>query len=282
MNLRMIALAAAAAFFAASASAQVPLYTDNYGQHKTPTVVACVNETTGAVESCGGSGSGGTVTITGPAGTQTILNSIAVTQCDGCDVTLGTEADAAWTTGSGTVVAILKNMAAGIASPGNMQGIAAQAASDTDIPLNDGCRAATATPTAVTDGQKVVNQCTVGGEQVVVVGAIPENHTQGVTAAMGATTSTLLLAAPASGLRNYVTHISCGNSHATVGTFVTVQDGSGGTAIGNLTAAAVYGGESDTDAAVLYRQPTTATGLYVANVTTGANVICEASGYVAP
>jgi hypothetical protein len=161
------------------------------------------------------------------------------------------------------------------------QGLAASGASDTDIPLNDGCRAATAGPTAVTDGQKVAAQCSVEGKKVVLIGAIPEKLVSGVTAAMTGTTSTLLLAAPAAGLRNYVTNISCGNSHASVGTFVTVQDGSGGTAISNLTAASVFGGE-DRGLPTPLRQPTTATGLYVADVTTGANVICVATGYVAP
>lgn len=165
-----------------------------------------------------------------------------------------------------------------IAAP--IAGFTGSGASLTEAPIADGCRASTTIPTAVTDGQKVNNQCTVGGKQVVQGWAIPENFVQGVTAAMTSTTSTLLLAAPAAGLRNYA-WVSCGNSHATVGTFVTVQDGSGGTAIGNVTAAAVYGGENDS-IPVPIRQPTTATALYVADVTTGANVICKARGYVAP
>lgn len=160
-------------------------------------------------------------------------------------------------------------------------GLAASGATSAGNPLGQGCRAATVTPTAVTDGQNVNAQCTVGGKQVVVVGAIPENLTSGVTAAMTGTTSTSLLAAPAAGLRNYVTNISCGNSHATVGTFVNVQDGSGGTTIATLTAASVYGGE-DRALGTPLRQPTTATALFVADVTTGANVVCSATGYQAP
>lgn len=246
---------------------------------------------------CTNANSSGSVnaTIVGPLGTQTLANSPAVTSADCNLVTVGCVADSAWVSGNGTLVSLLKAQIAAInlpipacsASPcattiGDVGGAETQGAAVAGGMFRNGCRGATTTPTAVTDTQAVDPQCTVGGKQVVVVGAIPENHTQGVTAAMTGTTSTLLLAAPAAGLRNYVTHISCGNSHATVGTFITVQDGSGGTALGNLTAASVFGGESDTDAAVLYRQPTTATGLYVADVTTGANVICEASGYVAP
>lgn len=163
---------------------------------------------------------------------------------------------------------------------GGVEGVSASGASDADNPLNSGGRAATATPTAVTDGQKVAQQMTVGGKAVVQPWAIPENLVQGVTAAMTGTTSTQILPAPATGLRNYA-WVSCGNSHATVGTFVTVQDGSGGTAIGNITAAPAYGGELDSMPTPI-RQPTTATALFVADVTTGANVICKTRGYVAP
>jgi hypothetical protein len=104
---------------------------------------------------------------------------------------------------------------------------------------------------------------------------------QGTTSAMTGTTSTSLVAAPGSGLRNYITNLTCVNSHATVGTFVTVQDGSGGTALYTLAAAALFGGASITFPAPL-RQPTANTALYVADVTTGANTICSATGYKAP
>ncbi len=64
---------------------------------------------------------------------------------------------------------------------------------------------------------------------------------------------------------------------ATVGTFVNVQDGSGGTTIWTIPAASVYGGTT------LNFQPPIATtsgnGVFVADATTGANVICSGSGY---
>lgn len=44
----------------------------------------------------------------------------------------------------------------------------------------------------------------------------PSNFVSGTTSAMTGTTSTSLLAAPASGLRNYITTIVVSNSHATV------------------------------------------------------------------
>lgn len=111
--------------------------------------------------------------------------------------------------------------------------------------------------------------------------AVGSSLTSGLTTAMTGTTSTLLIAAPATGLRNYITALSCGNSHATVGTFVELQDGSGGTTFFTVPAAAVYGGAIPSFPAPL-RQPTTATGLYVKDTTTGANVVCSASGFAAP
>jgi hypothetical protein len=113
---------------------------------------------------------------------------------------------------------------------------------------------------------------------VVYPYALPASLTSGVTAAMTGTTSTSLIAAPGANLRNYVTQLVCTNSHASVGTFVLVQDGSGGTTIYNAYAAAVGGGFALTFPAPL-RQPTLNTALYVQDVTTGANVICSASGF---
>jgi hypothetical protein len=98
---------------------------------------------------------------------------------------------------------------------------------------------------------------------------------------MTGTTSTSLIAAVTSN-RIYVTSISCVNSHATVGTFVTVQDGSGGTALATLAAAAVFGGDEKNGGGVPLFKTTSGNALYVADVTTGANVICNASGFSGP
>jgi hypothetical protein len=99
-----------------------------------------------------------------------------------------------------------------------------------------------------------------------------------ITTAMTGTTTTSLIAAPASGLRNYITQITVSNAHATVGTDVVIQDGSGGTTLYTIPAAAVYGGAVLTFPVPL-RQPTTATAIYCANVTTGASTKVSASGY---
>jgi hypothetical protein len=117
------------------------------------------------------------------------------------------------------------------------------------------------------------------GKLIVLPYANPENFVSGViSSAMTGTTTTSLLAAPASGLRNYITQITVSNSHATVGTDILIQDGSGGTTLYVIPAAAVFGGATLTFPVPL-RQPSTATAIFCANVTTGANTKVSASGY---
>lgn len=117
------------------------------------------------------------------------------------------------------------------------------------------------------------------GKQIVLPYANPENFVSGaITSAMTGTTTTSLIAAPAAGLRNYITQITVSNSHATVGTDIIIQDGSGGTTLYTIPAAAAYGGATITFPTPL-RQPTTATAIFCANVTTGSNTKVSASGY---
>ena len=117
------------------------------------------------------------------------------------------------------------------------------------------------------------------GKLIVLPYANPENFVSGaITTAMTGTTSTSLIAAPAGSLRNYITQITCSNAHATVGTDIAIQDGSGGTTLYTCPAAAVYGGSVITFPTPL-RQPTAATAIFVANVTTGASTKVSASGY---
>jgi hypothetical protein len=112
-------------------------------------------------------------------------------------------------------------------------------------------------------------------------GVSPTNYVSGaITTAMTGTTSTSLLAAPAAGLRNYITQITVSNAHATVGTDVLIQDGAGGATLYVIPAAAAYGGAAISFPTPL-RQPTTATALYAQNVTTGASTKVSASGYKA-
>lgn len=157
-------------------------------------------------------------------------------------------------------------------------GAAADNATAAGNPVTVAAIATSAERTNATNGQNSGLVTDLAHKLITLPYANPENMVSGTTAAMTGTTSTSLIAAPASGLRNYITNITCVNSHATVGTLVTVQDGSGGTALYTLAAGSLFGGASVTFPVPL-RQPTTATALYVADVTTGANVICSATGY---
>jgi hypothetical protein len=101
-----------------------------------------------------------------------------------------------------------------------------------------------------------------------------------ITTAMTGTTTTSLLAAPGASLHNMITQVTVSNSHATVGTDIVLQDGSGGTAFYTIPAAANYGGATITFNPPL-RQPTANTAMFVANVTTGASTKASANGFKA-
>lgn len=166
----------------------------------------------------------------------------------------------------------------GLAGSQSVGGTVATNVAITDNPVNTGGQAVSSENAAVTTARKVQFVADLVGKQIVLPYANPENFVSGVTAAMTATTSTSLIAAPASGLRNYVTQCTFSNSHATVGTMMNLQDGSGGTTIYSAPAAPAYGGATITFPTPL-RQPTTATALFVVNATTGANTFAACSGY---
>lgn len=158
-------------------------------------------------------------------------------------------------------------------------GDVAAAATDSGNPVKVGAKAVNAEPTALTNAQRANLITDLVGKLIVLPYANPENFVSGaITTAMTGTTTTSLVAAPAAGLRNYITQITVSNSHATVGTDVIIQDGSGGTTLYTIPAAAVYGGAVITLPTPL-RQPTTATAIFCANVTTGASTKVSASGY---
>jgi len=149
----------------------------------------------------------------------------------------------------------------------------------TENPLNLGAQAVSSENSAVTTARKVQLVADLVGKLIVLPYANPENFVSGaITSAMTSTTSTSLISAPAAGLRNYITQITVSNSHATVGTDIIIQDGSGGTTLYTIPAAPAYGGATVTFPTPL-RQPTTATAIYCANVTTGSNTKVSATGY---
>jgi hypothetical protein len=103
------------------------------------------------------------------------------------------------------------------------------------------------------------------------------NLVTGVTAAMTGTTSTQVIALVSS-KRIYVTTIQCNNTHASIDSLVNIQDGSAGTTLWTIAASHGYGGEANSGVTPLF-WTTAGNGLYAADVTTGASVICSASGY---
>lgn len=152
-------------------------------------------------------------------------------------------------------------------------------AGDSGNPLKVGGRARSSEQAAKSNNDRADFITDLVGKLITLPYSNPENFVSGaITSAMTSTTSTSLIAAPASGLRNYITQITVSNSHATVGTDIIIQDGSGGTTLYTIPAAAVYGGAVITFPTPL-RQPTTATALFCANVTTGASTKVSASGY---
>ncbi len=158
-------------------------------------------------------------------------------------------------------------------------GSVAHDGADSGNPVKIGARAISAEIAAVSAADRVDLLTDLVGKLIVLPYANPENFVSGaITSAMTGTTSTSLIAAPASGLRNYITQITVSCAHATQGTDVIIQDGSGGTTLYTIPAAALYGGATVTFPTPL-RQPTTATAIYCANVTTGSSTKVSASGY---
>lgn len=161
-----------------------------------------------------------------------------------------------------------------------VQGDAAHDAADYANPVKIGARARTSEITAVANNDRTDLVADAVGKLITSPYANSDNFVSGViSSAMTGTTSTSLISAPAAGLRNYITSITVSNSHASVGTDVLIQDGSGGTTLWVIPAAAVYGGAHIVFPTPL-RQPTTATAIYAQNVTTGASVKVSAAGYI--
>jgi len=181
--------------------------------------------------------------------------------------------------GTGTLyTAALDELSDGSFAP-KVGGIVAHDAVDEGNPVKIGAKAVSSEPAAVAAADRTNLITDLVGKLITLPYANPENFVSGaITTAMTGTTSTSLIAAPAAGLRNYITQITVSNSHATVGTDVVIQDGSGGATLYTIPAAAVYGGAVLTFPVPL-RQPTTATAIYCANVTTGASTKVSASGY---
>lgn len=161
------------------------------------------------------------------------------------------------------------------ASALQVQGTVAHDAAAANNPVLGGGYAVNAEPTAVANGDVARLVTDLVGKLIALPYANPENFVAGKTAAITDTTRTAVIAAPGAGVRHYVTHLLITNSHATVGTYVKVEDGT--TEIYGGYAAPAGGGFSVTLPVPLRLSANTA--LNVTCATTGANVYASASGY---
>jgi hypothetical protein len=98
-----------------------------------------------------------------------------------------------------------------------------------------------------------------------------------ITTPMTGTTATTLITAVTS-QRIYVNSISCQNTSST-GTMVQITDGSGGTVRATLAAGPTFGGDNRNGGAGPLFETTAGNGVFAQDVTTGASVTCNASGY---
>lgn len=163
----------------------------------------CVLSTVG-----GGGGSGGaTATALAPTRIEGSTNQPASQDLHGSQRTLLLDS-------SGTAL--------DFTTPTGVKGSIASGSTASDPPVTQGCRAATAAPTAVTDGQVVNAMCGVEGKQVVLPYAIKELALRG-SASTTANTATTLIAAQGASVKTYITGLQCSNTSATT-TYVTMND----------------------------------------------------------
>lgn len=97
-----------------------------------------------------------------------------------------------------------------------------------------------------------------------------------ITTAMTGTTSTQVIAAVASNYL-YITSCSFSNDHASVSTYMTLQDGSGGTAL--WSGLVPFGGGREKPFPTPLKVPTIGNALYVVNVTTGSSTKASCNGF---
>jgi hypothetical protein len=208
-----------------------------------------------------------------PAGTNAIGKLAANDGVDIGDVTI-TNASIPVTDNGGSLTVD------GTVTASNTAGDVAHDSADSGNPVKIGAVAKSADPTAVANGDRANLYTDLNGKLIVMPYTLPDNVITGSTSAITDTTSTSVIAAAGAGVRNYVTSIIVTNSHATVGTLVTITDGSGGSTLAKGYAAAAGGGWSLTLPVPI--RTTANTALHAVCGTTGSNIYVTAVGYKAP
>jgi hypothetical protein len=159
----------------------------------------------------------------------------------------------------------------------NTSGPAAHDSAISGNPLRIAARALTANYTAVATGDVADLVATLVGALVVKPYAIPEADWQG-TGSKTDLTDLQIKAQAAAGIRNYVTAVQIQNKGA-VATDVVIKDGSTVLWTGNFPASMVA------PVPIEFPTPlrgTAATAVNIACLTTGANVLMNAQGFIAP
>ena len=136
-----------------------------------------------------------------------------------------------------------------LAAGTNTNEVVGDAAHDAAIagnPVRTAGRALTADYTAVAAGDVADLITTLLGKQVVVPYCLPGQMWSYAAPAGGlvSTTAVTVKAAAGAGIRNYITHIDVVNSHATVSTELTINDGAAGTVLWRGWLQAAGGGYS--------------------------------------
>lgn len=164
----------------------------------------------------------------------------------------------------------------GTVTASNATGNVAHDGVDSGNPVKVGGRARTSDVTAVAADDRADAITDILGKQVVLPYALPGSATDGTANSTG-TSNTSVIAAPGAGIRLYITTLVVTNAHATVGTKVSIKDGT-------TTRLTVYAAANGGGAAIKLPTPlrlTANTALQFANGTTGADVDVSAVGYTA-
>jgi hypothetical protein len=245
-RLSAAALSAAALFCAVSVCAQTQLPggpTTSGGQRVDPAPVVIEN-TDGTLcnfktgGNCGAGGGGGGGAVTAAENTYAAGFSPDVGDCATTTPYPGTGVPSLcaldWAIYLAAQSALPAQTSHGI-NIGGIEGITAQGASITENPLADGCRATTLPITVtVTDGEKVVLQCTSAGRLVVTPYAV--GATQETGSASGSTSSAITLLAASTLYKHRVVSAQCWNTgtatltialNDTASTVIIVPTGSG-------------------------------------------------------
>lgn len=172
-------------------------------------------------------------------------------------------------------VDVLGTVTVDLSTNNDIQGQVAHDSAVSGNPVHIGAEARTSNGTAVGNGDAVRVQADTLGKQVVLPYGLLETVVQGDTGNITNTSDTSTIAAQGAGVRTYITHISVSNSHATVGTWVNIKDGT-------TTMYTIYAKEDGGGATITLPTPlrgTANTAWNAANETTGSNTRVNLVGF---